>query len=54
MPAPPRKGEGSQDFIGRCISHLISNEGKTKDQAAGQCYGMLRQKRGKKTLLTGD
>ena len=46
-----RKGEKSQDYISRCIS-VVMKEGKTKEQAAGQCYGMLRQKRGKKTLLT--
>jgi len=46
-----KKGEKSQDYISRCISQVMS-EGKTQSQAAGQCYGMLRQKRGGKTLLT--
>jgi len=51
MPTPPRKGESSKDYISRCIRYLIKNEGKTPKQAAGQCYGQLRQKRGK-TILT--
>lgn len=51
MPTPPQEGESSKAFISRCISYLIKNEGKTKDQAAGQCYGMLRQKRGNKRLM---
>jgi len=48
-----RKGESSKDYISRCIAHLVSKEGKTQEQAAGQCYGMLRQARGNKTLLKG-
>ena len=48
-----RNGESSKNYISRCIAHLIKKEGKTKDQAAGQCYGMLRQARGGKTLLKG-
>lgn len=46
-----RKGESSKDYISRCIAHLIKKEGKTREQAAGQCYGMLRQKRGNKGLM---
>ena len=46
-----RKGESGQAYISRCISHLIEKEGKTREQAAGQCYGMLRQKRGNKSLM---
>ena len=46
MPSPPRQNEREQEFISRCISYLIKNEGKSKDQAAGQCYGMWRQAHG--------
>jgi hypothetical protein len=35
----PSKGESRQKFVNRCIPAVIK-EGKTKDQAAGQCYGM--------------
>lgn len=47
----PQKGESSKAYISRCIRHLVTKEGKTQDQAAGQCYGMLRQARGGKTLM---
>lgn len=50
----PRKSESSKDYISRCIEDLIKNEGKTQEQAAGQCYGMLRQARGGNTLLTKE
>uniref|UniRef100_A0A6M3K0T5 Uncharacterized protein n=1 Tax=viral metagenome TaxID=1070528 RepID=A0A6M3K0T5_9ZZZZ len=43
MPAPPHKGETQDSFISRCMSHLITKEGKSKDQAAGQCFGMYKQ-----------
>jgi hypothetical protein len=43
MPAPPRSGESKSAFIGRCVKYLIG-EGKSQDQALGQCYGMWRQK----------
>lgn len=45
------KGESGQAYIGRCIAHLIKKEGKTREQAFGKCYGMLRQKRGNKGLM---
>lgn len=48
MPSPPRKGESQQDFISRCISYLRKREGKSADQAAGQCYGMWRSRNSKK------
>jgi len=48
MPSPPRQGESQSAFIGRCISYLIKREGKTRDQAAGQCYGMWRSKDSRK------
>lgn len=47
-----RKGESSKAYISRCISRVMA-EGKTQEQAAGQCYGMLRQKRGKTILTKG-
>jgi len=50
MPIPkyPKKGESNQEYISRCVSYLIKHEGKTQKQALGQCFGMLRQKRGEK------
>ena len=52
MPTPPTKGESQQRFISRCMEYLIKNENKTKDQAAGQCFGMWRnrEKLNKKAL----
>jgi len=35
----PKPEEDKNDFISRCISYVI-DEGKTPEQAAGQCYGM--------------
>jgi hypothetical protein len=35
----PGPAESKDDFIGRCIAYVLK-EGKTPDQAAGQCYGM--------------
>lgn len=39
MPSPPKHGETKREFIDRCIPYLI-REGKTKEQASGQCYRM--------------
>ncbi len=39
----PRKGEDKDSYISRCIAHLIKNEDKGREEAAGQCYGMWRQ-----------
>jgi len=54
MPKPmyPKKGEEKDTYISRCISSLIK-EGKTREQAAGQCFGMWRSK-GKKGVRGGD
>lgn len=35
----PQADEEKSEFISRCISYVIK-EGKTPEQAAGQCYGM--------------
>lgn len=35
----PIKGESRQKFVNRCIPAVIK-EGKDRDAAAGQCYGM--------------
>jgi hypothetical protein len=35
----PSIGESKDEFISRCIAYVV-NEGKTEDEAAGQCYGM--------------
>lgn len=34
--------------ISRTIEYLIKNEGKTKDEAAGQAYGMAEKAWGRK------
>ena len=39
----PRTDERRKNYISRCIGYLISKEGKTKEQAAGQCDGMWKQ-----------
>jgi hypothetical protein len=36
----PREGETQSAYVSRCISYLISNEGKSPSVAAGQCHGM--------------
>ena len=42
MPIPNRKsGEQEQDFIGRCSSKLIGEEGYERDQAVAICYQQL-------------
>jgi len=53
MPVPkPNEGEGSQDFISRCIKTLHhSDPSRPDDQIQGMCYTSLRNARGKKTLL---
>jgi hypothetical protein len=35
----PNPGETENEFISRCVS-VVSGEGKTQDEALGQCYGM--------------
>jgi len=47
MPTPKPK-ETQQEFISRCISYVIKEEGLDKDQAAGKCYGIWRQHKKKK------
>jgi len=42
MPIPNRKsGEQEQDFIGRCASKLIGEEGYEREQAVDICYQQL-------------
>jgi hypothetical protein len=42
MPIPKRKsGEVEQDFIGRCASKLIGEEGYEREQAVAICYQQL-------------
>lgn len=45
-----RTGESSKSYISRCVKQVMG-EGKTQQQALGKCYGLLRQKRGNKTLM---
>lgn len=40
MPTP-KKGESESDFVARCVP-IVMGEGKTQQQALGQCYGMFR------------
>lgn len=53
-----KAGETEKQWIARCMSHLISKEEKTNDQAAGQCFGMWRHKKedivSKLDCLIGD
>lgn len=42
MPIPKRKSnEVEQDFIGRCASQLIGEEGYEREQAIAICYQQL-------------
>lgn len=42
MPIPKRKqAEQEQDFIGRCASKLIGEEGYEREQAVAICYQQL-------------
>ena len=42
MPIPNRKSnEAEQDFIGRCASQLIGEEGYEREQAVAICYQQL-------------
>ena len=48
----PKPNEKESEYISRCVKQVVS-EGKTQQEALGQCYGMFRQsKKGeiKKTL----
>ena len=53
MPKMPFNSESKSAFVGRCVAYLIRKEGKTQDQALGQCYGMWKQSKKKKETLTG-
>ena len=42
MPIPqPRENESENEFISRCISKLVGEEGKDQDQATAICYQQL-------------
>jgi len=38
----PQAGESEKAYISRCVKYVMK-EGKTQNQALGQCYGMFRQ-----------
>lgn len=38
-----KKNESSKSYMSRCIPS-VKKEGKTQEQAVGQCYGMYRSK----------
>lgn len=40
----PRKGEGKNEFISRCVSQLIKEEGREQKQALAICYSYWRRK----------
>jgi len=48
MPEPPKEGESEKDFIARCMEYLAVHENKTGKAAAGQCYGMWRNRKHRK------
>ena len=39
MPTPNCDGETRSEWMGRCIP-IVMDEGRTHDQAVGQCAGM--------------
>jgi len=41
MPVPkyPKPNEERNDYISRCVESIMK-EGKTREQALGQCFGM--------------
>jgi len=42
MPIPkPHSGEGESEFVSRCASQLIGEEGYENDQALAICYQQL-------------
>lgn len=44
MPHKSKYSSAGRGYVGRKISHLIKEEGKTQEQAVGQAMGMARQK----------
>lgn len=49
----PNKNESKEKYISRCVVHLMKKEGKTNQQALGQCYGMWKQSK-KRKEVKGD
>lgn len=43
MPTPPHENETQDKFISRCVSYL-RDEGKSQEQALGQCFGLWNQR----------
>jgi len=43
----PKKNEKQNEYISRCVS-VVMKEGKTQEQALGQCYGMWKQSKKRK------
>ena len=53
MPTP-NDNETREEFISRCIPYVM-DEGKTRDQAMGMCYGIWKQHHpGTKAEIIGD
>jgi hypothetical protein len=40
----PLLNERQEDFIGRCVEELITEEGKSKQQAVAICYSYWNEK----------
>jgi hypothetical protein len=51
----PGKNEKQSEFISRCVP-ILMDEGKTQNQALGQCYGVWKQakKKANSTALLGN
>lgn len=52
MPTP-KLNEKQDEYIGRCVKQIMA-EGKTQDQALGQCEGMWRQAKKTEILKSLD
>lgn len=46
-----KPGESEEAFVSRCVP-IVMAEGKTQDQALGQCYGMYRSSKAKSKIDT--
>jgi len=39
----PKKGEKKEDYISRCVKHVMNKEGKSQDQAVAMCHSYWEQ-----------
>lgn len=54
MPEPPRKNETKKDFMSRCISYIITKEGKEKGQAWQICNSMWNKYKGENNMTNDE